>query len=83
LFRGCARRVLRLALLLPCCDLGLLTRERSLVVLVVVELRVVVLDALKEQVARLLEEGVDGQVERIVVGEEGRERRVGVLLQGR
>jgi hypothetical protein len=44
---------------------------------------VVVLDALEEQVARLLEEGVDGQVERIVVGEEGRERRVGVLLQGR
>lgn len=83
LFRSCARRVLRLALLLPCGDLGLLTSELSLVVLVVVEFGVVVLDALEEQIARLLEEGVDGKVERIVVGEERRERGVRVLLQGR
>jgi hypothetical protein len=34
--------------LLPCSDLGLLTGERSLVVLVVVDLGVVVLDALEE-----------------------------------
>jgi hypothetical protein len=57
---------------LPGGDLGLLTSKRSLVVLVVVELSVVVLNALKEQVARLLEEGIDGQVECVVVGEEGR-----------
>lgn len=63
LLRRRPRRVLRLALLLPCRDLGLLTRKRALVVLVVVELRMVVLDALEEQVARLLEEGVDGEVE--------------------
>lgn len=73
--RSC--RVLRLALLLPCRDLGLFTRERPLVVLVVVQLRVVVLDALEEQVARLLEERVDGEVERVVVGVE---RRLGVFL---
>ena len=48
----------------------------------VVELRVVVLDALEQEVARLLEEGVDGEVERVVVGEEGRFGRVGVLQEG-
>jgi hypothetical protein len=42
---------------------------------------VVVLDALEEEVARLLEEGIDGEIECVVVGEEGRERGVGVLLQ--
>jgi hypothetical protein len=48
---------------------------------VVVELGVVVLDALEEQIARLLEKGIDGEVERVVVGEEGRLWGVGVLLQ--
>jgi hypothetical protein len=80
---GCGScRVLRLALLLPCGDLGLLTSERALVVLVVVELGVVVLDALEEQVARLLEEGVDGKIERVVVGVERRLGSVLVLEQG-
>lgn len=83
LLRRRPRRVLRLALLLPCRDLGLLARERALVVLVVVELRVVVLDALEEQVARLLEEGVDGEVERVVVGVERGLGQVRVLVQGR
>jgi hypothetical protein len=48
---------------------------------VVVELRVVVLDAFEEEVARLLQEGVDSEVERVVVGEEGRFGSVGVLLK--
>lgn len=43
----------------------------------------VVLDALEEQIACLLEEGVDGQVERVVVGVEGRLRGVLVLEQRR
>ena len=43
----------------------------------------VVLDALEEQVARLLEKGIDGEVERVVVGAERRLRRVLVLKQGR
>jgi len=42
---------------------------------------VVVLDALKEQIARLLKERVDGKVEGIEVREEWRKRSVGVLLQ--
>ena len=83
LLRRRPRRVLRLALRLPCRDLGLLACERALVVLVVVELRVVVLDALEEQVARLLEEGVDGEVERVVVGVERGLGQVRVLVQGR
>lgn len=83
LLRRRPRRVLRLALRLPCRDLGLLTRERALVVLVVVELRVVVLDALEEQVACLLEERVDGEVERVVVGVQRGLRRVLVLEQRR
>lgn len=83
LLRRRPRRVLRLALLLPGCDLGLLTCERALVVLVVVELGVVVLDALEEQVACLLEERVDGEVERVVVGVERGLGGVLVLVQGR
>jgi hypothetical protein len=81
LLRSCARSVLCLALLLPSSDLSLLTSERALVVLVVVDLSVVVLDALEEQVARLLEEGVDREIERVVVGKEGWLRGVRVLLQ--
>lgn len=48
----------------------------------VVELRVVVLDALEQEVACLFEEGVDGEVERVVVGEEGRFGGVGILQKG-
>ena len=81
MLRGCTCSVLRLALLLPSRNLGLLTSERTLVVLVVVDLGMVVLDALKQQIARLLEEGVDGKIKRVVIGEEGRLRRVGILLQ--
>ena len=43
----------------------------------------VVLDALEEQVAGLLEEGVDREVERVVVGIERRLGGVLVLEQGR
>jgi hypothetical protein len=55
--------VLILALGLPLCDLGLLTGELSLVVLEVVEVGVVRLNALEEEIAGLLEEGVDRKVE--------------------
>ena len=41
----------------------------------------VVLDALEQEIASLLEEGVDGEVEGVVVGEEGRLWGVGILLQ--
>lgn len=51
--------VLGLALRLPLGDLGLLTSERTLVELVVVELGVVGLYAVEEEVASLLEEGID------------------------
>ena len=59
------RRVLSLALGLPLGNLELLAGELSLVVLVVVEIGVVRLDAIEEEVAGLLKEGVDGEVERL------------------
>lgn len=65
--------VFGLALLLPVVDLGLFTGERTLVVLEVVGLGVVSLDAVKEKIAVLLQDGVN--VERQVVevgGENGR-----------
>jgi hypothetical protein len=67
LLRCSARRVLRLALRLPLRNLCLLARQRSLVVLVVVELGVVRFDALKQQIAGLFEERVDGEVEAVEV----------------
>lgn len=82
MFRGSARSILSLALLLPGGNLSLLTSKGSLVVLVVVDLRVVVLYALKEQVASLLEERINGKIKRVVVREEGWLGDVGVLLQG-
>ena len=48
LLRSCACCILGLALLLPLRDLGLLARQRSLIVLVIVELDLVVLDAVEE-----------------------------------
>lgn len=75
--------VLGFALLLPGGDLGLLAAERALVVLVVVELGVVVLDAVEQQVARLLQERVDGQVERVEVGAQRRLRLERVRVERR
>lgn len=57
-----ALSVLGLALGLPLCNLGLLTGELALVELEVVEIGVVGFDALEQEVASLLEEGVDGDV---------------------
>lgn len=82
MLRRGARSILSLALLLPGGNLSLLTSEGSLVVLVVVDLRVMILYALKEQVASLLKEGIDGEIKRLVVREEGRLWDVGILLQG-
>jgi len=48
---------------------------------VVVELGVVVLDALEKEIAGLLEEWIDGEIERVEVGREGWEGRVGVLAK--
>ena len=67
---------------MPGSNLSLLTSEGSLVVLVVVDLRVVILYALKEQVASLLEERIYGEIKRVVVWKEGRLGNVGILLQG-
>ena len=49
----------------------------------VVELGVVVLDALQEQIARLLQEGVDREIQGVEVGVERGLRGVGVLLERR
>jgi hypothetical protein len=51
--------ILRFSLLLPCGNLRLFATKRSLVVLVVVEFRVMVLDAFKEKVTSFLKEGID------------------------
>lgn len=58
------------ALLLPVVDLLLLTAEHTLVVLVVVDLGVVGLNAVQEEVAVLLEEGVDAERQVVKVGAE-------------
>lgn len=63
-------------------DLGLLTGERTLVELVVVKLGVVGLYAVEEEVAGLLKEGVDREVERVEVGCQGQRGKRGVLLEG-
>lgn len=62
--------VLLAALLLPVVDLLLLTAEHTLVVLVVVGLSVVGLDAVEQEVAVLLEEGVDAERQVVEVGGE-------------
>jgi hypothetical protein len=77
LLEGGAGRVLGLALGDPLVDLGLLAGERALVVLEVVGLGVVGLDAVEEEVAVLLEEGVDAEGQVVVVG-----RQNGVLDEG-
>ncbi len=60
-----ARGILRLPLRLPLCNLELLAGQLPLVVLVVVEVRVVGFDAVEQQIARLLEEGVNREVQRV------------------
>lgn len=65
--------VLGLALGLPLCDLGLLAGKGSLVELEVVVFSVVSFDAFEEQVAVLLQEGVDAQRKAVEVG--GQQRR--------
>jgi len=59
LFCSRSSGILRFSLLLPCGNLRLFTTKRSLVVLVVVEFRVMVLDAFKEKVTSFLKEGID------------------------
>ena len=89
-------RILSLALRLPLGNLELLARKLALVVLVVVEIGVMGLDAVEEQVACLLEEGVDRQVQGIKrrvrgdlgrvpanVVERGRQGKLRVLGRGR
>lgn len=86
--------VLGLALRLPAGNLGLLALEGTLVVLVVVQLGVVALYAVEQKVAGLLEERIDGEIERLEVwcerhlgelrvdvqsGEAGREVDFGLL----
>ena len=61
LLEGRAGGILRLALLLPVIDLRLFTGKRALVVLEVVGLGVVGLDAIQEQVAVLLHEGINAE----------------------
>lgn len=62
--------ILSLALLLPVVDLGLLTGERTLVVLKVVGLGLVGFDAVEEQVAVLLHERVNAEKQVIEVRRE-------------
>lgn len=70
---GC---VLRLSFRLPLRDLELLTGELSLIVLVVVEVRIVGLDAVKEKVASLFEKRIDGYIKSIKGWVCGNARRV-------
>jgi hypothetical protein len=65
-----AGSVLLGALLLPVVDLLLLTAEHALVVLVVVDLSVVGLDAIQQEVAVLLQEGIDAERQVVKVGGE-------------
>lgn len=83
LLERCPGGVLGLALGLPGGDLGLLSGEGALVVLVVAGLGVVGLDAVEEEIAVLLEEGVDAEGEVVIVG--GQDRLLGECrgLQGR
>ena len=87
LLAGGPGRVLALALGLPRRDFGLLPGQAALVVLVVVELGVVRLDGLEQQVARLLQEGVEREVEVVEVRRQrllrGRGRGRGELGEGR
>lgn len=76
LLESCTGGVLGLALLLPVVDLSLFTSERTLVVLEVVGLGMVSLDAVKEKLAVLLEEGVD--IERQVIKVRGKNGGLGV-----
>lgn len=75
--------ILSLALGLPLCDLGLLTAELSLVELEVVEVGVVRLDALEEEIAGLLEEGVDRKVQVVDGGVQRRLKSVAVEVSQR
>lgn len=70
------------ALLLPVVDLLLLAAEHTLVVLVVVGLGVVSFDAIEQEVAVLLEEGVDGKRQVVEVGGESEGLREGARLEG-
>jgi hypothetical protein len=72
---GC---VLGLALLLPRGDLLLLTAEGALPVLEVVLLGLVVLDRVEHEVAALLEEGVDAEIQGVEVRREGVGADIGV-----
>lgn len=61
---GCqTRSIFRLPLRLPLCNLELLASQLALVILVVVEVRVVGFDALEQQIASLLEEGINREVQ--------------------
>ena len=73
--------ILLLTLLLPRLNLRLLASERALVVLRVVLLRLVVFDALEEEVAGLLQERVDAEVEAVEVWGERVGRCVGVVRE--
>jgi hypothetical protein len=81
LLAGCARGVLSLALLLPRGDLLLFAAEGALPVLEVVLLRLVVLDRVEHQVAALLQERVDAEVQGVEVGREGVRADVGVARE--
>lgn len=70
------------ALLLPVVDLLLLTAEHTLVVLVVVGLGVVGLDAVQEEIAVLLQVGIDVERQVVEVGGENGGFRVRAGLEG-
>lgn len=72
LFGHSTLSILSLPLRLPLRNLGLLTGDLALKELEVIEVGVVGLDALKEQVTRLLEERINGEVEAVDRGIQGR-----------
>ena len=65
------RRILRLPLRLPGCDLLLLAPERALPVLEVVLFCLMALDTVQEEIAGLFEEGVEAEIEGVEVWGQG------------
>ena len=82
LFRQRPTGILRFPLSLPRRDFGLFSSQTALVVLVVVQFRVMCLDAVEEKIGGFGKKGVDAEIQSVEVGEEGKIGGCG-LLDGR
>lgn len=73
--------ILLLSLLLPSGDLGLFSTERALVILSVVLFYLVALNAVEQQVASLLQEGINGKIKVVKVWREWVGGDVGIVSE--